>query len=62
MPSEYLVIVSADRGLDAEWLYQEIVTLGWHPFLRINHQGLYRNLSSDFWQPLAKVVTPNNQN
>jgi hypothetical protein len=52
------VIVSADRGLYADWLYQEITTLGWHPFLRINHQGQYcpKNLSA--WQPLAEVVTP----
>ena len=62
MPPEYLVIVSADRGLYADWLYQEIVELGWHPFLRINHQGQYRNLSSNSWQLLATVVSDRNQN
>ena len=62
VPPEYFVIVSADRGLYADWLYQEIVKLGWHPFLRINHQGQYRNLSTDSWQPLATVVTHHNQN
>ena len=36
VPQDYLVIVSADRGLYADWLYTEIVALGWHPFLRIN--------------------------
>ena len=30
------VIVLADRGLYARWLFRAIVALGWHPFLRIN--------------------------
>ena len=42
VPQPYLVIVSADRGLYADWLYEEITSLGWHPFLRINHQGQYQ--------------------
>ncbi|MBW4534216.1 MAG: transposase [Pleurocapsa minor HA4230-MV1] len=50
------VIVSADRGLYADWLYKKIVELGWHPFLRINHQGHYRLAKSFSWQPLATVV------
>ena len=45
----------------ADWLYQEIVNLGWHPFLRINHQGQYRNSNSDSWQPLTTVVKDQNQ-
>ena len=57
VPQHYLVIVSADRGLYADWLFQEIVALGWHPFLRINHQGQYRTSDSDSWQPLTKVVS-----
>jgi hypothetical protein len=57
VPPSYLVIVSADRGLYASWLYEEIVALGWHPFLRINHQGHYRTDSSSSWQPLNLVVT-----
>ena len=54
------VIVSADRGLYANWLYQKIVELGWHPFLRINHQGYYRHRGSSSWQPLATVLTSKN--
>ena len=38
-------------------MYQEIVALGWHPFLRINHQGQYQDSGSDDWQILATVVT-----
>lgn len=56
VPSDWKVIVGADRGLYADWLYQEIVNLDWHPFLRINHQGQYKLPSSSSWQPLATVV------
>lgn len=57
LPKNWKVIVSADRGLYADWLYQQIVELGWHPFFRINHQGQYRELDSSSWQPLATVVS-----
>lgn len=56
VPRKWKVIVSADRGLYADWLYKEIVALGWHPFLRINHQGQYRRGNSSLWQPLNSVV------
>lgn len=56
VPKHWKVIVSADRGLYADWLYQQIVDLGWHPFLRINHQGLYQPKNQDSWLPLATVV------
>lgn len=62
VPQDYLVIVSADRGLYADWLYQEITSLGWHPFLRINHQGQYCTTDLDSWQPLATVVSREKQN
>ncbi|WP_052569120.1 hypothetical protein [Ktedonobacter racemifer] len=42
IPCEWMVIVMADRGLYAPWLYQQIVALGWHPFLRVNEQVLLR--------------------
>ena len=52
-------LVSADRGLYANWLYQEIINLGWHPFLRINHQGYYwREDYSDPWLVLSDL-SPN---
>ena len=56
VPSDWKVIVTADRGLYADWLYQAIVNLGWHPFLRINHQGQYQIPDSSDWNPLATVV------
>jgi hypothetical protein len=36
VPPEWDVLVVADRGLYARWLWDAIVAWGWHPFLRIN--------------------------
>lgn len=36
VPPEWQVIVLADRGLYARWLWEIIRACGWHPFLRIN--------------------------
>jgi hypothetical protein len=36
VPTHWTVIVLADRGLYARWLYRHIVSIGWHPYLRIN--------------------------
>ncbi len=42
MPTQMTVIVLADRGLYARWLFHRIRRLGWHPFLRVNAQGTFR--------------------
>lgn len=57
VPSDWQVIVSADRGLYADWLFEEICALSWHPFLRINHQGTYRVKGEEEWKCLDTVVT-----
>jgi len=36
VPPEWEVIVLADRGLYARWLWDAIRACGWHPFLRLN--------------------------
>jgi hypothetical protein len=36
------VIVLADRGLYAKWLFEGIQGLGWHPLLRVNAGGTFR--------------------
>jgi hypothetical protein len=36
IPADWQVLVLADRGLYARWLFEAIVQKGWHPFLRIN--------------------------
>jgi len=35
IPEDWHVIVMADRGVYAPWLYQTIQRLGWHPVLRV---------------------------
>ena len=42
LPADWCVLVLADRGLYARWLYTAIRAKHWHPFLRINAQGRYR--------------------
>ena len=36
VPSDWQVLVMADRGLYARWLYRRVQQYGWHPFLRLN--------------------------
>jgi Transposase DDE domain len=57
VPADWTVIVAADRGLYAKWLFQVIQQLGWHPYLRINRQGQYRVMGSTTFQPLRQVIS-----
>jgi hypothetical protein len=57
VPDGWMVIVLADRGLYAKWLFTAIVAVGWHPFLRINRQGTYCPTDSDTFRPLMQVLT-----
>ncbi len=56
VPRRFFVIVLADRGLYARWLFQRIVRLGWHPLLRINTGGTFRPAASAHYQPLRELV------
>lgn len=57
VPPGWRVIVLADRGLYARWLYEQIVKLGWHPFLRINEEVKIRPVGSQQgWQPISALV------
>jgi hypothetical protein len=59
LPEDWVVIVLADRGLYANWLWEAIRKCKWHPFLRINRRFFFRPnagreftvLSSAFHQP-----------
>ena len=57
VPTDWTVIVAADRGLYAKWLFQTIQTLGWHPYLRINRQGQYCPEGAARFRPLSQVVS-----
>jgi hypothetical protein len=41
VPRGMKVIVMADRGLYARWLFKRIRRLGWHPLLRVNVGGSF---------------------
>ena len=56
VPRRFLVIVLADRGGDARWLFERIVRLGWHPWLRINTGGTVRPAPSVRSRPLRELV------
>lgn len=56
VPKHWTVIVLADRGLYAPWLFRHIVALGWHPFLRINLGGKVRPLGAERFDWLSTLV------
>lgn len=56
VPATWTVIVLADRGLYARWLYQHIKGMGWHPFLRINCGGKFRPVGASEFRALSTVV------
>ena len=55
-PQGWTVIVLADRGLYAPWLFRRITRLGWHPFVRINTGGSFRPAGAPYWRPLASLT------
>ncbi len=56
VPPDWLVLVLADRGLYAKWLYEHIVGLKWHPFLRINRTGKVRPVGESHFRWLSSLV------
>ena len=56
IPRGWTVIVLADRGLYAPWLFRRITRLGWHPVLRINTGGSLRPAGATCWRPLMTFV------
>ena len=56
VPTDWTVLVLADRGLYARWLYRHIVAQGWHPFLRINQGGPFRPHGGGQFRALATAA------
>jgi Transposase DDE domain len=56
VPPTWTVIVLADRGLYARWLFRRITRLGWHPFLRMNTGGTFRPQGQVRGVPLKTLV------
>jgi hypothetical protein len=57
IPEDWFVLVLADRGLYAEWLFKLIK----HPFLRINAQGFFRP-EGDEPKPLCNLASKRGAN
>src|SRR5262249_40168015 len=56
LPPSWTVIVLADRGLSAPWLFRRLTRLGWHPCLRLNTGGSFRPTGAPCWRPLASFT------
>lgn len=56
IPAHWRVIVATDRGLYSRVLFRQIQACGWHPFMRINAQGLVRRHDHAAWEPLAALI------
>jgi hypothetical protein len=56
IPADWTVLVLADRGLWARWLFRRIVKLGWHPLLRINQGAKFRPTGPARWYWLRELV------
>lgn len=50
------MLVLADRGIYARWLFRRSVRLGWHPFLRINGAATFRPAGQQRWVGLRDLV------
>jgi hypothetical protein len=61
IPPDWTVLVLADRGLYAPWLFRRIVRLGWHPFLRINQAAKFRPAGHAKWYWLRELCGQRNQ-
>jgi len=56
IPHDWTVVVLADRGLYAPWLFRRIVRLGWHPLLRIKQAAKFRPAGQAKWLWLRALV------
>jgi hypothetical protein len=56
LPVDWEVLVLADRGLYARWLFQHIIHLGWHPFLRINQTAKFQPAGQRHWYWLTDLL------
>jgi hypothetical protein len=56
VPSDWKVIVMADRGLYAPWLYRGIQRLGWHPMLRVKEDLSFRETTEETFSPIGMRV------
>jgi Transposase DDE domain len=56
VPPDWKVILMADRGLYAAWLYRAIQKLGWHPMLRVKEDLSFRETTEEKFSPMGMRV------
>jgi hypothetical protein len=61
IPPAWTVVVLADRGLGAQWLFRRMVQWGWHPLLRINQSAKCRPAGPPRWYWWRELVRDVNQ-
>jgi hypothetical protein len=57
VPQDWCVLVMADRGLYARWVFEGIQQQGWHPFLRINLRNQYCLPGEAQFRPLRQLLS-----
>lgn len=55
IPPDWTVIVMADRGLYASWLFEAIQQCHWHPYLRINGRVFFRPADEQEFRALQQA-------
>jgi hypothetical protein len=55
VPTSMETIVLCDRGLYARWLFERIVELGWHPFLRVNTLSTFRPAGQSAYRGMGQI-------
>lgn len=59
IPEGWEVLVQADRGLYARWLWDAIRACGWHPYLRLNLRVKARQVGTETFEWVSQwVPTP----
>jgi hypothetical protein len=56
VPADWKVILMADRGLYAAWLYRAIQKLGWHPMLRVKEDLSFQATGEETFSPMGTRV------
>ena len=56
LPKSTQVLVLFDRGLYSKRLFKAIRGHGWHPFMRIREQGLFKRSRSKHWRDLKHLA------
>ena len=56
LPTGWSVVVLADRGLYAQWLFRGIRRLGWHPLMRIRQGARFRPEGWHHFVPMTSLV------